>query len=62
MLLKTGEERKRRKMKETDRAEGAGLMKVSDQEESEWELFKLSVKINTEFYDIGLLLIQNINF
>ena len=62
MLLKTGEERKRRKMKETDRAEGAGLMKVSDQEESEWELFKLSVKINTEFYDIGLLLIQSINF
>ena len=62
MLLKTGEERKRRKMKETDRAEGAGLMKVSDQEESEWELFKLSVQINTEFYDIGLLLIQSINF
>ena len=61
MLLKTGEERKRRKMKETDRAEGAGLMKVSDQEESEWELFKLSVKINTEFYDIGLLLILGIN-
>ena len=35
-------------MEETDRAEGAGLMEVSDQEESEWELFKLSVKINTE--------------
>ena len=49
-------------MEETDRAEGTGLMEVSDQEESEWELFKLSVKINTEFYDIGLLLIQSINF
>ena len=48
-------------MEETDRAEGAGLMEVSDQEESEWELFKLSVKINTEFYDIGLLLILGIN-
>ena len=36
-------------------------MEVSDQEESEWELFKLSVKINTEFYDIGLLLILGIN-
>ena len=44
-----------------DRDEGAGLMEVSDQEESEWELFKLSVKMNTEFYDIGLLLIQGIN-
>ena len=59
MLLKTGEERKRRKMKETDRAEGAGLMKVSDQEESEWELFKLSVQINTEFY---FILTKSINF
>lgn len=61
MFLKTGEERERGKIELTDRAEGAGLMEVSDQEESKWELFKLSVKINTEFYDIGLLLIQGIN-
>lgn len=52
MLQKAGEERERRKMEETDRAEGAGLMEVSDQEESEWELFELSVKINTQFYDL----------
>ena len=37
-------------------------MEVSDQEESKWELFKLSDKIKTEFYDVGLLLIQSINF
>lgn len=61
MFLRTGEERERGKIELTDRAEGAGLMEVSDQEESKWELFKLSVKINTEFYDIGLLLIQGIN-
>lgn len=61
MFLKTGEERERGKIELTDRAEEAGLMEVSDQEESKWELFKLSVKINTEFYDIGLLLIQGIN-
>ena len=41
-------------MEETDRAGGASLM---DQEESEWELFELSVKNNTQIYDIGLLLI-----
>ena len=41
-------------MEETDRAEGAGLMEVSDQEESKWELLKFSIKINTDLYDIGL--------
>ena len=52
MLLKTGEERERRMIEETDGAEVAGLMEISGKEEREWE-FKLSVKINAEFYDIS---------
>ena len=43
MYFQTQEERERKKLKETDRTEGADLMEVSDQEESEGELYKLSV-------------------
>lgn len=52
-----GKESKRWKMEETGRSEGAAPTEVSDQEESEREFFKLSDKMNTEFYGIGLLLI-----
>ena len=55
MLLHTGKERERKKLKETDRAEEAGLIKVRGPEEGEWVLFKLSVKISTKTEKISCL-------
>ena len=53
MLLKTGEERERRKM-ETDRAEGAGLMEVSDQKKVSGSCLSFQLKLILNLLILGI--------